>query len=352
MKKLIVGLGGVVWVAVAIKMRWDLLLTGQTPLMDFDIYYQTAKDVLAGQHPLSLPYLQTGGPPAVILPFIPFMMLPLPVARAVIGWSSLAAIIGAALITAKRLFPRYAIEATVLLATLWLVAFPSRFTLQQGQPNLLIMFLMALILNGSKNSCCWASIATLVKTNYLVMIASLPIKMLLKALGILSLLVLMGFGVIKPGYYVDFIRVRGEATFNQGGRIADVDYYNQSLKSTMARFSGSDYYALVFWLGALISGVYLFRSKNIRAGILLSLLLSPMLWQHYVVVAYPVAVELFKKRPWMGMVGMGLMGVEFPQLHGQPLTPLNSMLASHYFIGLMILLAAAVISRREKTVDC
>lgn len=336
-----------VWMVVAIKMRWDLLLTGQVPLMDFDIYYQTARDVMAGQHPLSLPYMQTGGPPSVILPFIPFSFLPLTVARAVMTWVSLLAIVITAYVMAKTCFKKEVFLATIILASVWLMAFPSRFNLGQGQPNLLVMLLAALVLT-SKGALA-AALMAVVKTNYLVVFASFSPKKLMSSILMFMVFVGLGFGVIKPSYYADFVRERGGATISYGAEIIDVDYYNQSLKSTLSRFGVEKIYAPVFWVLAVGSGIYLFRSKNIAAGILLSLLLSPILWQHYVVVAYPVVVGLFKKRPWMSALGMGLISMELPWVHGQALTLINSLPASHYFMGLWLLLAAAVMVGREKT---
>lgn len=116
----------------------------------------------------------------------------------------------------------------------------------------------------------------------------------------------------------------------------------------MARFGAEKAYTPVFWMLAIGSGIYLFWSKNIIAGILLSLLLSPMLWQHYVVMAYPLLVVLFRNKKLTGLVIAGLLMMELPWLHGKQLSVGNSLMASHYFVGLVWMLIESV---KQKNYD-
>jgi hypothetical protein len=340
-----------VWIAVGWRMEWDALLLGQVPLFDFDIYYQTITDVIAGNHPLHLPYMQTAGPPSVILAYLPFVVFPLEWARAAIGIISLVSVIIGAWILARHLFPVRWLVMTCTIATLWLIAFPTRFNLGLGQPNLIIMALVSLLLVESRVTprSILAAVMAVIKTNYLVMIAGLEWpKTALRAVVIFFALIVVGFVVIKPGYYADFLTERAHDTINQGAVITDVDYYNQSLKSTLARFHLGQLYAPLFWISTLLSFWYLVVHKDVRSGIILSLLLSPLLWQHYVVVVYPIVISVLASKDkrlsviLATMAAMMLLSVEFSWLQNQPITFSNSLIGSHYFFGLCLLLIATI----------
>jgi len=326
-------------------------------MLDFDIYYQTAKDVIAGNHPLSLPYMQTGGPPSVILPYLPFTLVSLPIARSVMGIASLLSIIFTAWTITSTAFRNHRFVVTIIIASLWLMSFPARFNLGQGQPNLIIMAIVATLLttkNSTKHSLL-TSIAALIKTNYLILFASLGLsKTLLKAMVAFFLLVGLGFWVIKPSYYADFSQQRLGITINQSATLLDVDYYNQSLKSTIGRFSLDRIYTPLFWLLTLTAGIYLFVTKDRLTGVVLSLLLSPIMWQHYVVVVYPVVISLLtlnkkhRAATVVTMLASILLMIELPWLHHQSLTPINRVLASHYFFGLLLLIIICIQQRLKK----
>lgn len=332
-------------------MRWDQLIFGNTPLFDFDIYYQTAKDVIAGKHPFSLPYMQTGGPPSVIIPYIPFTIFTLKWARILIELLSLLSMIIAARMIVKTFLKSHTLASTVILSTFWLIAFPTRFNLEQGQPNLIIMALIALLITTKKDSITTfsSSVLALIKTNYLVIFMSLKgTKVLLTSIMYFMILIIIGFWVIKPNYYMDFVNQRLYSAVNSSAHITDVDYYNQSLKSTLARFQLSEMYTAVFWFFVLLSVIYLLITKDRLSGIVLSLLLSPILWQHYVVAVYPVIAYFLlskQRKPSVTILvsaAMILLSIEFPWLHHQPLIFRNSLLASHYFIGLLFLLIVCI----------
>lgn len=181
------------WGGAAWRMRWDLLLMGQIPLMDFDIYYRTAKDVMAGQHPMELPYMQTGGPPSVILPFVLISIFPLAVARGLMFGSSIIALILAARVMARKYFGDRILIATCLMATMGLVAFPTRFNLGQGQPNLWLMLLVGWLISDSGKRWWIAALLAVIKTNYLVIFASFPFKKIVSL--ILIFMIVIGIGL-------------------------------------------------------------------------------------------------------------------------------------------------------------
>jgi hypothetical protein len=338
-----------IWVVVAWRMQWHQLLIGNVPLLDFDTYHQTAIDTRLGRHPLSLPYMQTGGPPSVIIPYLPFSFLPLQLARSLMSLGSILAIWLTGWIMARSLHPRHKYFWTLIYTTLLLLPFPTRFNLGQGQPNLWLMAGAAHLISNSTSSVgAWiAGLIIIVKTNYLIMMTSFwRSKFLLFTLGVVILFLTISSPVIKPQYYVDFIQRRLFQTTFQSAQIIDVDYYNQSLKSTLGRFGLSDWYMTIFLISGLLSLSYLItHESDLSSGILLSLLLSPLLWQHYVVVIYPLAIFLLRRlspsTPLSKLIlflGLLLICLEFPWLHGQPASFFNSLLASHFFIGICLIL--------------
>ncbi len=339
------------WGYVAWRMDFPQFLAGHTPMLDFDTYYQTAIDVRHGLHPFSLPYMQTGGPPSVIIPYLPFSLLSLPLARSVMNICN----IGAILITGWLLASYWGKEnhwlKTIMISTGLLVPFPTRFNLGQGQPNLWIMAAVAYLLTSQqkKISSIALSLIILIKTNYSLMLLSFwnTKKVLLKTIGLLIVFLAIASPVIKPQYYIDFIQLRLFQTTFSSANNNDADYYNQSLKATLNRLAVPNMYPFLFITIFIIVLVYLIKHPYDRAsGVLFSLLLSPVLWQHYVVVSYPIAFLclIHKSVSWqvktLTLFGLCLVSIEIPLLHHQSLQFPRQLLASHYFFGLCCLFIA------------
>ena len=67
------------------------LLSGQSPMLDFDSYYYIVQAVFAGQHPYQVSTMQTMGPPTVIIPFLPFGLFSLEWGRSMVTTINLIA---------------------------------------------------------------------------------------------------------------------------------------------------------------------------------------------------------------------------------------------------------------------
>jgi hypothetical protein len=335
---------------LAIFWKLDLAtyLQGKVQLWDFDVYHQTAVDVRHGAHPYKLEYMQTAGPPLVIAPFIPFSYLPLAVARAVMTLVSLASIFGTSWLLSKKVFPRSPLLFSVTLNLLFLVLFQPRFNLLLGQPNLFIMFLITCILTkkDSASNGLLLSIITIVKTHYifswLPFIKKSP-KQILFALIALSIFALVTLPILKPIFYSDYITSRLEKHVAEPLIISDVGYYNQSLRATASRLSIGNTFAVITVSFIVIGSIYILKSGDVASGFLLSVLISPIVWQHYMVVTYPIIFITFlefskvKKMPWYFLLSAVLLLTHLPWLHEKPLSLTLGLLASHYFIGTLLL---------------
>jgi hypothetical protein len=340
---------------------WQLLL-GTVPLWDFDVYYRTVRDVLAGSNPYQLPYMQTSGPPIVILFFLPFTWFSLTAARGLLALINTAALLCTSYMLVRRLSPKWVVVNTLALNALFLLSFPVRFNFIVGQPNPLLMLAVTLILTTHSNQQRGLAVALLsfVKSNYLIVLASMlrKYKHSLAIAGVtLGALFVLSVLVFSTETYRFYFADRASSFIFSPAVTTDGDYYNQSLRATMARFQIGHFYPY-FYLPLVAMGIiYLLVSEDIPSSILLSLLLSPIIWQHYISVTYPVlflsGVQVWrnKKYPWWWLVSLALLTLHFPQLHNQPANFVNGILISHYFWGLLILLVLQIRLKQLKTIS-
>ena len=179
---------------------------GQTPMLDFDTYYQIACDVLEGKHPYELPYMQTAGPPLVISPFIPLAFLPLQLGRVMMVWGSLIASIISCFLLAKKISSKLIWPAALTLFIFLLTAFPARFSIELGQPNLFCLLFITLLLTqkNDKRSGLWLALLTILKTFFLISSLALirtKLQMVGFAFIIGAIIALSSFSDLKPQNY-------------------------------------------------------------------------------------------------------------------------------------------------------
>lgn len=339
---------------------WQFL-SGQTPLWDFDVYHQTARDVWSGLSPYQVPYMQTAGPPLVIAPYVPLASFSLSLGRSLMTVVNMWAGGMACYLLARSLVGQWRVELCLLLQLLLWISFPARFSLLLGQPNLVLLLAVTIVLlRKSKQPASIGAAAlalastVIIKTNFVMLWISVlrqqPKLAILAAGGVLSVALLLS-PLLKPQFYQEY-RARTPYYTSAAVMLPDVDYYNQSLRSTLGRLGEGTLAPAAFAAVAILGMAYLLSVGDPAQGILLSLLLSPIVWQHYIVVIYPVVVllaaKLVVRKSWWWLtflaVCMLLLAVEFPRLHGAPLGDWRSIWASHYFFGLLGLLAASAFS--------
>jgi hypothetical protein len=210
-----------------------------------------------------------------------------------------------------------------------------------------------------------AGALAVIKTNYLVLLASLWKKqrrgVLIAGLTIIGLVVL-SLLVFSPQVYSQYWQERGQGLLFSSAQSTGTDYYNQSLRATLARWQWPTVYPITFVIMAVAAIVYLVRSGDRESGVVLSLLLSPIIWQHYIPVVYPVVLILGWRIwhvpgqsviKWAWLATAGLLMIHLPQLHWLPAGFLIGLLASHFFLGLVLLLAVIWMQKKfslKKTV--
>lgn len=340
---------GLLLLTLALFWKIDLIsfLRGQEVMWDLDIYYQIAVDVRQGADPYDLPYMETAGPPAVIIPYLPLSFFSLATARSVMVGLSLISAWFSCWLLASHLFKTHRFQWALLLHFLLWLTFLPRYNLNVGQPNLLLMLGVTSLLATTSLPRQSLSVAliTLVKTHYLVAWGSLLIqpKTLLVAGLILAGITVASLPIIKPQFYWKYFTQRASHYLMSAPPIPDLDYYNQSLRSTLSRLHLAEFYPLVLLVILALGIAHLLETGDIQSGLLLSLLVSPIVWQHYLVVAYPIAVlsldEAWQRNhlPWYLIFGSGLLVLHLPWLHGQPVALVPGILASHYYWGLLLL---------------
>lgn len=325
----------------------DIIFLGSIKLLDFDNYYRIIHEMLNGSHPYRLSGAQTLGPPLVLAVYLPFSFLPLTAARSLITILNLTSAYFSSFILVKNIYNKQVIFRTLLLSLLLLSLFPARYNLLMGQPNLIAVFLLTILLiakNSYLKGLCLVlsvSIKTFLGFAFLPFVKKDKQALLVFIIGFFMVIGL-SFILIKPAYYMDYFAEKFSRITFAPVNLDNTDYYNQSIKSAMARFGIGESYRVVYPLLLTISGVYLLVSGNIEAGVVLSVLLSPVVWQYYFVMLFPVMAMVFKKLSGIKKLILAfaylLIWIEMPWLHKAPLNFINSVLASHYFIGGIILL--------------
>ncbi len=335
-------------------------LSGSLQLWDFDVYYHTARDVLSGANPYRLPYMQTLGPPLVILPFVPFLLLPLQFGRSLVILISLIGVYATGWVLAGTIAPKHRIFGTLLLSFLLLLCFPVRFNFDVGQLNLVVMLLVAVVLTSANQRLqgVSAGIMAVIKTNYVLLLLAFlkhSRSAVITAAITLCFSALLSLLLFRPSAYQTFFTERAQTTILSSSATVGADYYNQSLRATIARFHMEKWYLTVLIILAVAGLFYVLKTGDVYTGLLLSLLLSPVVWQHYLPVIYPAIIlkahrmiEARKVSWWFGFSVL-LLVLHLPWLHGKSAVFPYNILASHYFIGLVALLGSWMHSNRSET---
>ena len=140
-------------ILILIKLNFFVpLLLGQTPMLDFDNYYRLTKDLLQGMNPYSVNYMITWGPPLIFIYYLPFQLFNLENARTLTTLFSLISGILTCSLLAKNLFSKDRLMSFLILTVILLSSFPARFSLEMGQPNLIIMFIVTCITLSKNNN--------------------------------------------------------------------------------------------------------------------------------------------------------------------------------------------------------
>ncbi|HLE49230.1 MAG TPA: glycosyltransferase family 87 protein [Patescibacteria group bacterium] len=332
-----------------IKLRHFLpIVLGKNTLLDFDTYFRLTNDIKLGVNPYTVNYMTSLGPPSVYIFFYPFSFLPLTIARSVFSIINISFGILTLVILSSKLFPKNRLLAFLIMFMVFFSSFPIRFSIEIGQPNLVIGCLLALLICYPKNKYLniILSLATIIKTNYLIALVSFVksnIKLVFKTVITSVFLIVILFPVVKPSFYSYYIRNIQNNLLPKISKSESTDYYNQSIPARLNVLGVGEFSTSIYIILFLVIIFLIYKSGNVLLGILASIILSPIAWQHYFAALFPVFVVVFKK------VGKSIAGriflisaylfwwIEFPFLHQEKINIFTAILSSHYIISVIIL---------------
>lgn len=324
-------------------------LSGSTPLLDFDAYATLVESVKEGLNPYTSKGMTTLGPPPVLLYFYPFSFVKTEVGRSLATLLNIVSGFWLCFLLAKNYYPKRKVFSFLILLALLFSSFPVRFSIGMGQPGLFMALLITYIVINKKNNInsLFLAILSVIKSFFVVSLLAFlknNRKVVLITLVFLFAILLISFSFLKPEWYLYYITNNLTRLFSTHTTFSWPNYYNQSLGNTMYRLSLGNLYRFLFLPLSLLSGVVVFLTSNFALSIVVAILLSPVSWQHYYVILFPIFVMLFatlKKSPksfLLILISFFLWWIEFPWIHRANFNLLNSLLASHYFFSGLILL--------------
>ncbi len=325
-------------------------LTGNAHLPDFENYLRLIDDIKEGINPYTVSYMQTLGPPMVFFYFLPFSVFNLQSAKFLYTLINIICGFATCRLLAKKLFRKNTVNWFLFLNLIFFSSFPVRFSIEMGQPNLVIGYLVSLLICNTKNK--WAhifmSLLIIIKTNYLITLTSLIRKDLKQAIKtILTILLVSIFllPIINPSYYSYYFSNRNRNFLPVLTNNLSLDYYNQSVPARLNTMRFGETSIPLYMIAAAVILVILYQSQNLLLGFIASIILSPTSWQHYFAVLFPIFIiaflktkKLFNKR--ILLTAFFFWWAEFPLLHFAKANFFSELLSSHYLISAIILFAA------------
>lgn len=318
-----------------------------TTLLDFDSYYLLANNIRHGINPYSSWLTFSLGPPLVFLYFFPFSYLNPDLARHLATVVNIFSGFVICFLLAKEFNKKYLLTTFLVLTIIFFSSFLPRFSLGMGQPLILITLLVTLIITGKNNfyKGVFLAVITSVKTFFVFPILSFVRnkKVILAFCLAIVLFILISLLFIKTDWYIYYFNNIFFKLNNSPLTSSGLDYYNQSLKSTFFRLGIIGAYKFLFFPIVIAISLLTALTGSFELSIIAAVFLSPVSWQFYSVVLFPIFVVVFfkmKKNPRnlsLFTISFVLWFVEFPWLHNADMNLINGILASHYFISGLIL---------------
>lgn len=319
------------------------LFSPQRQMTDFDIYHQTIQDMRQGVNPYTVSYMQTLGPPITFLYYVPYTFFRLPTAQFVFLVINIFCGYASAFVLARKLQPRKIIPTFLTISILIFCSFLSRYSLQIGQPSLFLTLAISLALSSSGwiRSFCLV-ILTVTKAFFaLSLLALAKLKThLLRTLFLLAIVTILTTPLIKFEWYSYYLQNRFWQNVSSVENSTRLNYENQTLKSTLTRLHIPDTFSFI-WFALFVWGSYwAVKKQSLELGLLLSFLLSPVLWQHYLIALLPLFVWAWyhsSRHRFLILISFLLWWPDLRFLHAASPTLINGLLASHFFISLLLL---------------
>jgi hypothetical protein len=328
-------------------------LTGNSTLLDFGAYFRLIGDIKKGINPYTVIYAQTLGPPAVFLYFLPFSVFPINVARGLFTFINISCGFLSCYLLASHFYPKGKIIVFLILNLIFFSAFPVRFSIENGQPILVIGYLVSLLICSPKTKYLniILGLIIIIKTNYLIALTALirkNLELVLKTILTILLILIFLFPIVKPSFYSYYFSQKTQNILPVLEKNKSLDYYNQSIPSTLSRLGVIKYQREIYIFICLALVYLMIKTSNLSLGILSSIILSPVSWQHYYAALFPIFVLTFfklKRSTFLKgafSLSVFLWWIEFPLLHQAETNFANGLLASHYFISAILLMVVVI----------
>lgn len=319
-----------------------------TPLYDFDLYYLILQKIKSGMNPYTSVSTFSLGPPLVFLYYLPFSFIGLSQARILTTLVNIFAGFTSCFLLAKKFNRKHLATVFLILSIILFASFPARFSLGMGQPIMLISLLITLLIIGKQDF--WKGFflasAVLLKTIFIFPFLSFiknNKKIVLVSLTVLVISTLFSLVFIKPNWHVYYLSNVFLKLNDSPSILSGLDYYNQSLKSMFFRFGLFNIYKIVYLPLVAIASLCTVITGSFELSVIFAILLSPISWQHYFLVLFPVFVKTFfdmEKTPKNLLIftlSMTLWFVQFPWLHQSNVNFINALLASHFSLSGLLL---------------
>jgi len=327
-------------------------------LIDFQVYFGAAKNLLMGVNPYKQLYFKTipfNYPPSAFLFLLPLSFFSIKTSQYIWFAVSIICLFIVARILFSLFIPKEKKWIKLILLALLLQNFPTKFTLVMGQINFQVLLLIILsfyyyVKKKEKLPGVFLGLAAAIKLNPILLVVFFAIKKKFKIVFITFLINLL-FLIISPSTSLYYKSILPDLLNLTGER----HYYDQSFIALVARLGlnynlgrALNYVFLgggtLFILKNLVKKKdFLHQFKNFSLLLLLITMFNAFAWQHHLVFLFPAflaASFIFLKTKnitfgFFLIISAFLVGFHFSDFQHPWLT--NPFIASHGFWGGMVL---------------
>ncbi|MBI2066287.1 DUF2029 domain-containing protein [Candidatus Woesebacteria bacterium] len=276
-----------------------LIIFSKAP--DFSVLWTGAADLIRGANPYINPSLFTGigYPPNTLLLYLPFSLLPYQFAQVLFTLLSFGSFLGIIIISFKIIKEKFSWQTFLVVFSLSLLSFPTRFTLGMGQNNLIAFFLLLLAYFFYKEGKLGRAglilgLAISIKTIFAFFIIFFVLKKQWKVIKLAGLTIAATIGITSIfsninlyGYYLKEVV---PPLFNLSRREI---YYNQGVMGFISRLTNDlyerKYISLIIslFLTVFASWLALYKKgKDLQFSLFITtlLLIDTLSWQHHFVL--------------------------------------------------------------------
>ncbi|HUW21389.1 MAG TPA: glycosyltransferase family 87 protein [Candidatus Bathyarchaeia archaeon] len=333
--------------------------------IDFNVYWQAARITVDGGNVYQkLPTADIppfNYPPTALIFFSFLLLLPKTVSFWVLLFISLLGLFGTILLLVRLWFTKkISWPAFLILGTLFIQYFPTKFTLTLGQINLVILFLVTfsyilLVRKRDIPAGVLLAAASLIKIFPAVLVLFFIKEKKKKACLAFVATCLLGIILtaifFKPGLITDYFGRIGQNLFFKAGTVS---YFDQSLNSFLLRLKIADLFRLATRIMiSLVLVITFLRSKNQAVsyfGLLtvMTLFLPSFVWIHHYVILIPLMIllsaQIYRQKSFLPKIAF-LAAYLACSLHFKApeiISGKNILLESHFFLGAFLLHLLAI----------